>query len=102
MLHRDIIDPIKAHTFDSIHAIMEQLSVGEIEKTNQMNKVVNSALDGNVVIYLDGDLFVLLVKIPSRVGRPLSLALNESQVVGAQVAFTESIILNLALNQKLY
>ena len=32
MLHRDIIDPIKAQSFDSIQVIMEHLSVGEIEK----------------------------------------------------------------------
>ena len=62
-----------------------------------MDTVVKSALDGNVVIYLEGDLFVLLAKIPARVGRALSFAVNESQVVGPQVAFTESLMINLAL-----
>ncbi|MDR7078319.1 hypothetical protein J2Y03_003369 [Neobacillus niacini] len=97
MLHRDIIEPIISQSFDSIQVIMEHLSVGEIRKTDHMDTVVQSVLDGSVVIYLEGNLFVLLAHIPARLGRALSFALNESQVVGPQVAFTESLMINLGL-----
>ena len=97
MLHQDIIDPIKDITFDTIQKIMEHLSIVEVEKSNQMEKVVKSALDGSVIIYLEGDSAVLLAKIPSRVGRSLTFAQNESQVIGPQVAFNESLMTNIFL-----
>lgn len=97
MLHQDIIDPIKDLTTDSIQIVMEHLSVGEIGKSNQMDRVVNSALDGTVIIYLEGDPYVILAKIPSNVGRSLEFAQNESQVIGPQVAFNESLMTNISL-----
>lgn len=97
MLHRDIINPLKELSFDSIQKIMEHLSIGEIEKSNQMEKAVQAALDGNVIIFLDGNSSVLLAKIPSRVGRSVSYAQNESQVIGPQMAFTESLLTNITL-----
>jgi hypothetical protein len=97
MFHQDIIDPIKDLSFDSIQNIMEHLSVGEIKKTNQMEKVIKSALDGDVIIYLAGETSVLLAKIPSRVGRSLTFAENETHVIGPQIAFNESLITNIAL-----
>jgi hypothetical protein len=97
MFHQDIIDPIKDLSFDSIQSVMEHLSVGEIQKSNQMEKVVKSALDGNVIIYLEGETSVLLAKIPSRVGRSLTFAENESHVIGPQIAFNESLMTNISL-----
>lgn len=97
MFHQDIIDPIKDLSFDSIQKVVEHLSVGEIEKSNQMEKVVKSALDGSVIIYLEGETSVLLAKIPSRVGRALTFAENESHVIGPQIAFNESLMTNIAL-----
>jgi hypothetical protein len=97
MLHRDIIDPLKELSFDSIQKIMEHLSIGEIEKSNKMEKAVHAALDGNVIIFLEGNSSVLLAKIPSQVGRSVSYAQNESQVIGPQMAFTESLLTNITL-----
>jgi Bacillus/Clostridium GerA spore germination protein len=97
MLHQDIIDPIKNISFDSIQQIMEHLSIGEMEESTHMEKVVNSALDGNVIIYLEGYSSVLLVKIASQVGRSVTFAQNESLVIGPQMAFTESLMTNLTL-----
>jgi hypothetical protein len=97
MFHQDIIDPIKNVSFDSIQKIKEHISIGEIEESNQMEKVVKSALDGNVIIYLEGETSVLLAKIPSRVGRSLTFAENESHVIGPQIAFNESLMTNISL-----
>jgi hypothetical protein len=97
MFHQDIIDPIKDLSFDSIQNVMEHLSVGEMEKSNQMEKVVKAALDGNVIIYLEGETSVLLAKIPLRVGRSLTFAENESHVIGPQIAFNESLMTNISL-----
>jgi Bacillus/Clostridium GerA spore germination protein len=97
MLHRDIIDPLKELSFDSTQKIMEHLSIGEIEKSNQMKKAVQAALDGTVIIFLEGHSDVLLAKIPSKVGRTISYAQNESLVIGPQMAFTESLQSNVTL-----
>lgn len=97
MLHQDIIDPIKNKSFDSVQKIKEHLSIGEVEESTQMELAVNSALDGNVIIYLEGNSSVLLVKIPSQVGRSVTYAQNESLVIGPQMAFTESLMTNLTL-----
>lgn len=99
-LHRDIIEPLKDLSFDSIQNIYEHLSVGEIEESNRLEKVVKSALDGNVIIYLEGETSVLLAKIPSEVGRSLTFAENESHVIGPQIAFNESLMTNISLIRK--
>jgi len=97
MFHQNIIEPIKDLSFHSIHDVLKHLPVGEIKLSNQMTIVVKSALEGNVIIYLEGETSVLLAKIPSKVERSLSIAENETNVIGPQIAFNESLMTNISL-----
>lgn len=100
LLHKDIIEQIKNQSFHSIENIMEQLSIGIMDITNKMDKVVQSALDGNVIIHLEGEAKVIFARISSDTGRTLSAAQNEAQVIGPQIAFNESLTTNLSLIRK--
>jgi hypothetical protein len=100
LLHKDIIEQIKNQSFHSIENIMGQLSVGIMDKTNQMDKVIQSAIGGHVIIHLEGADKVIYARIASNTGRALSNAINESQVIGPQIAFNESLSTNLSLIRK--
>jgi hypothetical protein len=100
LLHKDIIEQVKNQSFHSIENIMRQISVGIMDKTNQMDKVIQSAIGGHVIIHLEGDDRVIFARIASNTGRTLSASLNESQVIGPQIAFNESLSTNLSLIRK--
>ncbi|WP_342431801.1 spore germination protein [Neobacillus sp. FSL H8-0543] len=100
LLHKDIIEQIKNQSFHSIENIMEQLSVAIKDKTNQLDKVIQSAISGHVIIQLEGESEVIFARIASNTGRTLSAAMNETQVIGPQIAFNESLSTNLSLIRK--
>jgi hypothetical protein len=100
LLHKDIINHIKNRPFHSIEEILEQISVGIFEVTDQLDKCIKSAIDGHVIIYLEGAKKVIAARISSNTGRSLSAAMNETQVVGSQIAFNESLSTNLSLIRK--
>jgi hypothetical protein len=100
LLHKDIIEQLKDQSFHSIENIMEQLSVGIKDKTSLMDKVIQSAISGYVIIHLEGQAKVIIARIASNTGRTLSAAMNETQVIGPQIAFNESLTTNLSLIRK--
>ncbi|WP_253701354.1 spore germination protein [Bacillus sp. FJAT-29814] len=97
MLHQDILSRIKDESFSSIDAIMGQIRVADIQKSQNLDEVITAVLAGNVIVHLNGDSSVLLVNIPSDEKRALSKSENESQVVGSQIAFNESLSTNIQL-----
>ncbi|MHC0039704.1 spore germination protein [Pseudoneobacillus sp. C159] len=100
MLHENIIDPIKQNACQTIEEMMEYISVGQVDKSNGLDAAIKGTLDGVVIIHVEGEAAVLLAKAPSDIGRSLSTALNESQVVGPQIAFNESLMTNISLIRK--
>jgi hypothetical protein len=100
LLHKDIIEQVKNQSFQSIEKIMGQISVGIMDKTNQMDRVIQSAIGGHVIIHLEGEAQVIFARIASNTGRTLSAAMNEAQVIGPQIAFNESLSTNLSLIRK--
>jgi hypothetical protein len=100
VLNQDIIGPIKSQTIHSIDDLTELITVGIMDKTKQMDKAIQSALDGHVIIYLEGNDEVIFAKISSNNDRSLSAAINETQVIGSQLAFNESLGTNLSLIRK--
>jgi hypothetical protein len=100
LLHKDIIEQIKNQQFHRIEDIMEQISIGILDITDQMDKAVESSLGGHVIIHLEGEARVIYARIASNTGRTLSTAQNEAQVVGSQIAFNESLSTNLSLIRK--
>jgi hypothetical protein len=100
LLYKDIIEQIKVQSIHSIESIMEQLSIGIKDKTSQMDKVIQTAISGHVIIHLEGEAKVIFARIASNTGRTLSAAMNETQVIGPQIAFNESLTTNLSLIRK--
>ncbi|MED4203902.1 spore germination protein [Neobacillus mesonae] len=97
MLQQNIISQIKSETFQTLDAVMEQITVGDIQKSNNLDEAFISALAGSVIVHLEGSTSILLVKIPSSEKRALSKSENESQVIGSQIAFNESLATNIQL-----
>ena len=54
-------------------------------------------MNGSVLIHVEGSTEVIMANIPKRESRSLSTPENESQVIGAQVGFNESISTNISL-----
>jgi hypothetical protein len=100
LLHKDIIEQIKNQSFPNIENIMGQISVGIMDITNQMDKVIQSAIGGHVIIHLEGADKVIFARIASNTGRTLSASVNEAQVIGPQIAFNESLSTNQSLIRK--
>ncbi|EKN70853.1 sopre germination protein [Neobacillus bataviensis LMG 21833] len=97
VLHQDIISQIKNGAYQSIDTVMDRITVGDVRKSKNLDEAIKSTLSGSVIIHLDGELSVLLVKIPSSESRSLTKSENESQVIGSQIAFNESLATNITL-----
>lgn len=97
MLHQDILRRIKDESFSAIDAVMNLITVSDIKKAQNMDDAILAILSGNVMVHLNGESSALLVKIPSREKRALTKSENESQVIGSQVAFNESLSTNIQL-----
>ncbi|MDF2858526.1 MAG: sopre germination protein [Neobacillus sp.] len=100
LLHKDIIEQIKDQSLHSFENIMGKLSVGIKDETSLMDKVIQTALSGHVIIHFDGKAKVIFARIASNTGRTLSAAMNETQVIGPQIAFNESLTTNVSLIRK--
>ena len=96
-LHQSVINEIKYKNFSTIDAVLKQINVADVKKSDNLDEVFTSALGGGVILHLDGDQSVLLIKIPSIETRSLSTSENEAQVIGSQIAFNESLATNISL-----
>lgn len=96
-LNNDIIANLqnKPHeTPDSIGAI---LSVPEVVISSLLKDALDYIVNGSVVIHVEGFSQVLLVNIANRESRALAAPENESQVIGTQVGFNESLSTNISV-----
>ena len=73
------------------------LSVAEVNQSSLLRETVESMVNGFVVIHIDGYPQAILANIASRESRALSAPENESQVIGTQVGFNESLSTNISL-----
>lgn len=81
-------------TPSEIHSI---LPIPEINLSIKLNKSINEMLIGAALIHIVGQPEVVIAKISSYQSRGLAAPENESQVIGAQIAFNENINTNLSL-----
>ncbi|MGA4517535.1 spore germination protein [Solibacillus silvestris] len=81
-------------TPSSIH---NQLPLPQVNVEAQMNQCIETMLTGAVLIHIAGYKQVTMVIIPARESRGLSAPENESQVIGSQVGFNESLSTNISL-----
>ncbi|MEK4386821.1 spore germination protein [Solibacillus sp. FSL W7-1464] len=82
---------------ESPETIISQLPLPQINETDKMTDCVHTMLTGAVVIHVEGHNCAILVIIPARESRGLTPPENESQVIGSQVGFNESLSTNISL-----
>ncbi|MFC5591175.1 spore germination protein [Sporosarcina soli] len=77
------------------------LPVPQVKLTEEVGDAVRALMDGSVLIHVEGDAQIVLANIPTTESRSLSAPEMESQVIGAQVAFNESLSTNVSLIRRL-
>lgn len=96
MLHQDIL-PHLSDNISSTDEIARNLKIGDVEELINFEEAILSLLSGSVLIHLENHPSVISANIKSNTSRSLSKPENESQVMGAQIAFTESLATNISL-----
>ncbi|WP_144509795.1 spore germination protein [Bacillus sp. FJAT-22090] len=96
-LNDHIISNLQDKLIESPETIMSFLTVPQVSSSNQLDEIIESIVIGCVLIHLDGFSQIILANIATRESRSLSAPENESQVIGAQVGFNESLSTNISL-----
>lgn len=96
-LNNNIVSVLQNGTHDTPESVQNALSITDIQSSSQLEETVSSLINGLVVIHVDGHGQVILANIPTRESRSLSAPENESQVIGTQVGFNESLSTNISL-----
>ncbi|WP_081870256.1 spore germination protein [Metabacillus indicus] len=102
MLQDGILSPIKKSCSEKVspEELLWQITVGDANLVHEMKQAVHSLLTGGVLIHVEGYSQLASIVIPSETSRSLAKPENESQVIGAQLAFTESMDTNISLVRK--
>ncbi len=96
-LNNDIIANLQNKPHETLEEIEIAMSIPEIQHSNLLKETVESMVNGSVLIHVEGYSQVLLANIATRESRALSAPENESQVIGTQVGFNESLSTNISL-----
>ncbi|WP_342505725.1 spore germination protein [Sporosarcina sp. FSL K6-2383] len=81
----------------SPESILSTLTIAQVKLSSNLDEAITALMDGTVLIHIEGYSQVVLASIPTNESRALSAPENESQVIGAQVAFNESLSTNVSL-----
>lgn len=96
MLHEDIL----GHLPDgqtSPDEILNEITVSNVTKYLYLEDAVNTMLKGAVLIHVSGHPCIVSASIGTQENRSLTRPENESQVLGPQIAFNESLTTNISL-----
>jgi len=96
-LNNDIIANLQDKPNETPENIKDNLSIPEINVTSLLEEAIAAIVNGSVVIHVDGFAQLIVANIASRESRSLSAPENESQVIGTQVGFNESLATNISL-----
>jgi len=96
-LNDHIINDLYKKPNESPELIKSLLSVPSLKMSNLLDDAVSSMVTGTVLIHVEGYSEVVLANIAARESRGLSAPENESQVIGSQVGFNESLATNVSL-----
>ncbi|MGE6488897.1 spore germination protein [Paenisporosarcina sp. NPDC076898] len=96
-LKEQVIPDLLLKKYESPESLKYSLRIPEVDLDERLDHSVLSMYNGTVLIHINGFSQVILVKITTVVSRALGAPQNESQVVGAQVGFTESLSTNESL-----
>lgn len=96
-LNNHILQVLLKHTNESPENITSNLTIAQVKLTDKVGDAVIAIMNGTVLIHVEGYSQVVLATIPTNDSRALSAPENESQVIGAQVGFNESLSTNISL-----
>ena len=96
-LNNHILKDLLKYTNVTPENIPSILTIPQVKLTDEIGKAIIAMMDGTVLIHVEGYSQVVLANIPTKESRALSAPENESQVIGAQVAFNESLSTNVSL-----
>lgn len=99
--NRTLNEQILRDLYINLHAPPEKLkqllTIPKVNLSNVLDDAVMELLNGSVLIHVEGYSDVVLGNITTRKSRSLSAPENESQVIGSQVGFNESLSTNISL-----
>ncbi|MCG7337013.1 spore germination protein [Sporosarcina sp. ACRSM] len=96
-LKQHVLKELLKYPFQSPQYMLSFLSIPQVKLEGETGKAVRAMMDGTVLIHVEGYTQVVLANIPTTESRALSAPEMESQVIGAQVAFNESLSTNISL-----
>lgn len=96
-LNNHILLDLMKQPIESPQNITSILTVPQVKFAQKTGDAVQTMMEGAVLIHVEGHTQVVLATIPTTESRQISAAENESQVIGALAAFTESLSTNVSL-----
>ena len=96
-LNTHILEDLLEQSSESPETITSILSIPLVKCVQKNGDAVQAMMEGTVLIHVEGYAQVVVATIPSTEARQISAPENESQVIGAQVAFNESMSRNVSL-----
>jgi len=96
MLHEDILARLQ-HGESSPDEILKIITVSNVAKYFYIEDAVETMLKGAVLIHSSGHPCIVSASIGTQENRSLTRPENESQVLGPQIAFNESLTTNISL-----
>ncbi len=97
ILNEKILPNLQNMNEETPMRIQKLLPLPRVTVFDRMNEVIETMLTGAVIIHVAGHNLTTLVIIPAREARSLTSPENESQVIGSQVGFNESLSTNVSL-----
>lgn len=96
-LNKHIIEELLVQPCESPENVALMLSIPQVKFAQTTGEAVQAMMDGCVLIHVERHAQVVLALIPAPESRQVSAPENESQVIGAQIAFNESLTRNVSL-----
>ncbi|RSD25173.1 spore germination protein [Mesobacillus subterraneus] len=76
---------------------LKRINVGSSGKLKYVEEIIDKILKGSVIIHSDGYPIIVEAAVGTQENRSLTRPENESQVLGPQLAFNESLATNISL-----
>lgn len=96
-LTNHILKDLLKQPIESPENITSILTLPKVKLVDKTGEAVQAMMDGTVLIHVEGHNQIVLATIPTTESRQISASENESQVIGALAAFTESLSTNVSL-----
>lgn len=97
ILNKHIIPTLQNLSEVSPETIKEKLTLSQIDVSTKLDVIIYEMLAGAALIHIDKTPEVVITKISNYQSRGLSAPENESQVIGSQVGFNESLATSISL-----